>query len=303
MPLIFTAEKNNSSMQNILRFLCCPSCKANLAKKGETLVCTECKVKYTIERFIPILLDTHNMPSYLTHQISYFEEEDKTRPQYKLAEWQKSYLRRFFENVEVNKKTIVLDIGCGSGYMTIELARRGATVIACDLTVAQLHKLQNEIQKFNLNNRLFLICCSAESLPFKSAIADVVIENAILEHLPHERKAIKEIKRVSKENATIMVSVPHAYRYLWPFLIPVNLWFDKKIGHLRRYTKKELLTKFNDFSLRRVYYTGNLFKFLLFLLQILLKRKAIDKFMETVDRRFEKLAYGATVITVFLKRR
>lgn len=249
-----------------------------------------------------MLLDTNNMSDYLTHQIEYFEEEDRRRPTYELAEWQKSYLRRFFENVRVDKETIILDIACGSGYMAVELARKGATVIASDLTLAQLQKLQNVVKHYKLSQKLFLVCCSAEALPFKSKIADVVIGNAILEHLPHEKEAIDEIKRVGKKHATIMISVPHAYRYLWPFLIPINLWFDKKIGHIRRYTKESLMKKFPDFSLEAFYYTGNILKFMLFVLAVLLKTNRFDGFAEQLDEKWKSTRYGATVITGFFRK-
>lgn len=288
--------------KKLLSYICCPICKGTLLLKEKKLTCTKCKKRYTIRNNIPILFDLDNLPRYITHQIEYFEEENKTRPVYRLAEWQKSYLRRFLENVTMKKNSLVLDIGCGSGYMAIELAKKGATVIANDIIHAQLTKLLHEAKKQKLTKKLFFVCCSAEALPFKNSIADVVIANAILEHLPKEKAAIKELDRVSQKRAQLMISVPNNYWYIWPFLIPINIWHDKRIGHLRRYTKADLIKKMRGFTLANMYYTGHLFKFLVFAFSLIFKTKKLDLLAEKSDEKFSTFSYGATVITAFFKR-
>lgn len=288
--------------KKLLHYICCPDCKSDLYLANGSLKCKKCTNKYKIEEDIPIFINLRNPPCYLTHQISYFEKEDKTRPTYALDEWQKSYLRRFFENIEVNIESIILDIACGSGYMAVEIARKGVMIIACDLTINQLFKLKDAIKRYKLQSSLFLVCCSAESLPFKNNIADVIIENAILEHLPKEKEAIAEIDRVAKKKAQLMISTPLSYWYIWPFLILVNIWHDKKIGHLRRYTRSSLVKKILGFRLKRIYYTGHLIKFLFFFFSLFFKTKKLDYIAEKIDKKFERLSYGGTVITAFFRR-
>lgn len=289
--------------KELLQFICCPACKHNLLLRDNCLVCNKCKKTYKIDKGIPILIDLKNAPQYLVHQISYFENEDKTRPEYRLDEWQKSYLRRFFDNVNLGKHAVVLDIGTGSGYMAVEIAKRGTIVIASDLTVAQLHKLAKVIKLRKLENKLFLVCCSAESLPFKENVSDVVIENAILEHLPKEKEAIDEIWRVCKKGASVMISVPLTYIYLWPFLVPINIWHDRRIGHLRRYTVSSLKKKMSHFAFKRAYYTGHLIKFLFFLFSFIVKTKKFDSLAEKTDELCKGLPYGGTVITAFFDKK
>lgn len=289
--------------KKLLAYLCCPQCKRDFVVKGRKLICRGCMSVFSVEDGIPMLIDLAHVPPYITHQVHYFEEENKLRPTYRLDPWQKSYLERFFAHNKVTKRSVVLDIGCGSGYMAVEIAKKGATVIACDLTLAQLKNLRKTIKSFGLENNLYLVCCSAESLPFKDNIADIVIENAILEHLSNEEIAIREITRISKEWSGLMIAVPHAYRYLWPFLIPVNIWYDKRIGHVRRYTKKSLVEKFPHFSLEAFYYTGNILKFILFAVSVLFKTDKFNMLAEQLDQKWKNIRYGATVITVFLRKR
>lgn len=289
--------------KKLLDYVFCPICRHELLLKKENLLCKGCKRKFTIDNGIPVLIDLKNAPNYLAHQISYFEKEDKTRPKYILDEWQKSYLKRFYDNVAVNNQSLVLDIGTGSGYMAVELAKRGAIVISSDLTIAQLHKLAKVIKGNKLENRLFPVCCSAELLPFKTNIADVVIENALLEHLPKEKDAIEEITRVCKKNASVMISVPFAYLRLWPFLIPINIWHDRRIGHLRRYTAASLKEKMSQFTAKKIYYSGHLIKFLFFLSRFIIKTKKFDRFVEEIDDKFKSVPYGGTVLTIFFQKK
>ncbi len=289
--------------KKLLQFICCPACKHELLLRQNQLICSRCKKTYKIDKGIPILIDLKNAPQYLAHQISYFENEDKTRPEYRLDEWQKSYLRRFFDNVYVSKESVVLDIGTGSAYMAVELAKRGTTVIASDLTVAQLHKLAKAVKENKLESQLLLVCCSAESLPFKTKIANVVIENALLEHLSKEKDAIEEIARICKKSASVMISVPLAYKQLWPFLIPINIWHDKRIGHLRRYTASSLKKKMSQFTFKRIYYTGHILKFLFFLSSFIIKTKKFDSFAERTDEICKAVPYGGTVITAFFSKK
>lgn len=288
--------------KRLLGYLCCPKCKNDLFWQEQRLVCQRCKKEFPIKNGIPILINLEKAPKYLGQQIAYFEQEDKTRPTYHLEEWQKSYLKKFFANCKIDGKSLVIDIACGSGYMAVEIAKRGVCVIACDITLKQLYKLSEFAKKNHLEKNLWLVGCSAEQLPFKNKIADVVIENAILEHLPQEEVAIKEIERIAKKRATLMVSVPLSYQYLWPFLIPINLWFDRKIGHLRRYTKNSLINKFSRFKLKQIYYTGHLLKFILFSLVVFLKTKKLDQLIEKIDEKFVRICYGGTVIVAFFDR-
>ncbi|NQU99371.1 MAG: methyltransferase domain-containing protein [Parcubacteria group bacterium] len=287
--------------KNIFDYICCPKCKSDLMEQDNFLVCEKCDKKYKIQDGIPILVDLENLPKHLREQIRYFEKEDTSRPEYKLAEWQKSYVRRLDENFRLKTEEILIDVGTGSGYMAVEMAKRGLKVIACDLTLKELVKLKNVILKGSLENNLFLVCCSAEELPLKNNIADYFISNAVLEHLPREKDAIREVNRVCHNRARLMITVPLTYKFLNPLLIPVNLIHDKRIGHLRRYEEKTLSDKFNGWKLIKTYYTGHFSKVIKVLLNTLAKLFD-DKEIERQDRKKNNKKFGATNIICFLEK-
>ncbi|MBI5413571.1 methyltransferase domain-containing protein, partial [Candidatus Peregrinibacteria bacterium] len=228
-----------------LQYICCPQCKSDLVMfSDDLLVCKLCSKNYSIQEGIPILVDLMKLTPHLRGQVKYFEKESKQKSDYKLDEWQKSYIRRLNANFRLNENDVILDIGTGSGYVAVEMARKGLIVLACDLTFAKLIRLKNIAEREHLNNNLFLVCCSAESLPFKHVIVDYAVSNAVLEHLPNESAAIDEMVRVCKKKSGLMITVPLKLKYVYPIFWLINYVHDRRIGHLRRYTDDVLFSKF-----------------------------------------------------------
>ena len=67
----------------------------------------------------------------------------------------------------------VLDLGCGTGYFSAWLARRGATVTAVDLSPEQLATARRCQDQFDV--RFALVEANAEVLPLPDASFDVVV--------------------------------------------------------------------------------------------------------------------------------
>lgn len=292
-------------MSNYLKYLYCPKCKSDLIEQDGFLVCKKCGEKYEIRNGIPILVDLNNLPEHLQKQVKYFEREDGGRPEYKLDEWQKSYIRRLEENFQFRNDEILIDAGTGSGYVAVEMAKKGLKVIACDLTLKELIKLKDVIREEHLENNLFLVCCSAENLPFKDKIADYLVSNAVLEHLPKERETIREIGRVCKSKSGLMITVPLKFRYILPFLwLPTHI-YDKKIGHLRKYDEKILLDKFEKFGykIKKTYYSGHFEKALIASLATFgICREKWNRWCEVCDKKKENKQYDASNICVIFER-
>ena len=236
-------------------------------------------------------------------QRDYFDKEFASVTDYKLDEWQKSYIDRIKENVlgKNYKNKTLLDIATGRGYVAIEMARLGLNVTACDMSPEAIKNLEKYKKQFKLKN-LNLIVCRAEELPLKDASVDFITANAILEHIPEESAAINEWKRVLKKNGRMYITVPLKFRHIWPFLWIPNMMHDKQIGHLRRYDLKVLTEKF---SMKHVHhlYTGHLIKIVPILRSKFLRHKNIDdSFYEKKDRAKEHKRYGANNITVIFQK-
>lgn len=94
-----------------------------------------------------------------------------------------------------------LDFGCGSGYMTVELARAGAVAIGIDVNpfVADI------AVPGDLSGRLSFRQASGAALPFDTASFDVVLASEVLPMLPQPGPFLDEIRRVLKPGGRLVV--------------------------------------------------------------------------------------------------
>jgi len=87
----------------------------------------------------------------------------------------------------------VLDLGCGHGMASVVMARRGASVVACDLSLGYLREARTRADANGVSTQP--IVCNGERLPFADASFDRVWGNAILHHLDLSH-ATRELHRV-----------------------------------------------------------------------------------------------------------
>jgi len=93
-----------------------------------------------------------------------------------------------------------------------------------------------------------LICTRFEELALASNSFDAIVAGDILQSLPDDLIALRELRRVLKDGGSLCLTVP-AYPSLWGE-------DDEARGHQRRYTASELRRKLNNcgFEISRVSY-------------------------------------------------
>lgn len=181
------------------------------------------------------------------------------------------------------------------------MAKLGLNVVACDITPVVIKNLNRYKEELNLKN-LTIIVSKAEEIPVPDKSFDFVVANAVLEHIPNEDAAVTEWKRILKPNGKIFITVPLKFRYIWPFLWPINYIYDKRIGHLRRYNLRDLEKVFL-MKMSKVYYTGHLIKVLGFAMSLLFPSKSLLEYIEKVDAKLITERYGASNISVILEQK
>jgi SAM-dependent methyltransferase len=87
----------------------------------------------------------------------------------------------------------VLDLGCGHGMASVVLARRGAIVTACDLSLGYIREASTRATANDV--AMHTLVCNGERLPFADASFDRIWGNAILHHFDL-RVAAPELQRV-----------------------------------------------------------------------------------------------------------
>jgi 2-polyprenyl-3-methyl-5-hydroxy-6-metoxy-1,4-benzoquinol methylase len=105
----------------------------------------------------------------------------------------------------------ILDDGSGFGEVSIEMARAGGLVsgIEPDRERLLLSRRFAKKEKVPVDFRLGY----AENLPFQDGHFDIVVSNAVIEHVKDVEKTLSEMARVVRPGGVIYISVPN---YLFP---------------------------------------------------------------------------------------
>ena len=153
-----------------------------------------------------------------------------------------------FDRLGVGPGTKAIDIGAGQGRHSFEMFRRGAEVIAFDMSESDMSDVGEMFDAMMAEGH---VPASAKAraevgdalrLPYADNSFDVVLMSEILEHIPTDEGAINEMVRVLKPGGVAAVTVP---RY-WPEKVCWALsdeYHEVEGGHVRIYKASELAGK------------------------------------------------------------
>ena len=118
----------------------------------------------------------------------------------------------------------VLELGCGAGYFTQELARSGADIVAIDVSPELLEMARGNCSAPNVQYEIE----NAYELSYGDAVFDSVVGSSVLHHLEIE-KALRDIYRVLKPAGTIFFTEPNMLNP--QIAIQKNIpWIKRKLG-------------------------------------------------------------------------
>ncbi len=105
------------------------------------------------------------------------------------------------------EKGLFLDIGTGTGHLAIELAKLcpQVSIVAIDLSENMLTVARENAEKEGVLERINFMKADAKKIPFPSESFDCVYCHNMLHHIPDPIELLREIKRVAKKDAAILV--------------------------------------------------------------------------------------------------
>lgn len=115
--------------------------------------------------------------------------------------------------LEAGPGDVIVDLGAGTGRLTIPLARQGATVLALDISPRSLEL--NRAHCAALPGPVYHLACDACYLPLRDGVAHKVGSSMLLEHIPtpaERRRCLAEVHRVLRPGSRLALT---AYNYPW----------------------------------------------------------------------------------------
>jgi len=125
-------------------------------------------------------------------------------------------IRRWLQNPRkilspfIEEGMTVLDLGCGPGFFSIDMAQmvgKSGRVIASDLQEGMLQKLKEKIQGTELEERITLHKCQKNRIGVLENV-DFVLAFYMVHEVPNQEEFLNEIGAILKPNGQIFIVEP-----------------------------------------------------------------------------------------------
>ena len=126
----------------------------------------------------------------------------------------------------------VLDIGCNSGEFLKRLMGKKKGIKACGIDISE------KVVAIAREKGIQAEVGDTEELPYADKSFDYVVLMEVLSHIHEPQKALKEIRRVLKDDGVLIGSCPHKN-------IELAIWDDARLHHAY-YTTEQLYELLND---------------------------------------------------------
>ena len=145
-----------------------------------------------------------------------------------------SYLKKYIDyNALRGKKG--LDIGCGFGNTSVQLAKEGALVTGVDISELAVEMSKKNLELRNMSAEVFR--GDGENLEFEDNSFDYIFAIATISYTPNPKKMIQEIHRTLKPGSEAYLTVYN-----------VNSWLNILFKILNRKPPREDAPSFSQYT-------------------------------------------------------
>jgi SAM-dependent methyltransferase len=135
----------------------------------------------------------------------------------------KRRVRVVLEYLDIRPSDRVLDCGCGLGWITHVIRK----LVPCRLAATDFDAERLRTARREVAADVSIAASDILRLPYPDGLFDKVVLSEVLEHVPDDSAALREVCRVVKPGGTIAITVPnHDYPFLWD---PIN-WTRERLG-------------------------------------------------------------------------
>jgi ubiquinone/menaquinone biosynthesis C-methylase UbiE len=141
----------------------------------------------------------------------------------------------------VRPESTVVDVGCGTGFLTQQVAMRTqgtGKMVGVDLSQSMLQAAKENMTKLGLLGSMEFKVGDAERLPLDDGFADAVVGNMILHHCPRPRRALSEMTRILKEGGRLAVADLEKHNERWLREEMADRWLGFELAKTKQWLEE-----------------------------------------------------------------
>jgi SAM-dependent methyltransferase len=125
-----------------------------------------------------------------------------------------SFIKEVFSMLNAGEESRVLDLFCGSGRLSIPLARIGFDVTGVDLSTRQIARLRDRLQAepVVVRNRVNARCCDAANFKSETTFDFALMgfnSLCVLDSVVLQTQTIESVAKVLKPGGTLIIDLPN----------------------------------------------------------------------------------------------
>jgi len=195
-----------------LELLACPTCGGRLAARRGALVCGGCGAVHTVEGGIPDLRVAGDARSETVRDFYAAAPFPGYPPRLSLsglrARAARSDLARALD-AEIAGDARIVEVGCGTGQMSLFLASADRVVVGADFQRASLALAADAAARLGVEGVQF-VETDLHAPGLRAGAFDVVLALGVLHHTADPRAAFRSVARLARPGGVIVVTLYHS---------------------------------------------------------------------------------------------
>ncbi|MDZ5255208.1 class I SAM-dependent methyltransferase [Clostridium sp. LIBA-8841] len=170
------------------------------------------------------------------NSVNYFNSIAKEWNRIRVEYFKDELREKAINSVDIKNK-VIADLGAGTGFISLEIAKEANIVFSVDSSKNMLSELYRTAKDNELNN-IYPINGEVENLPIFDDSIDLIFMNMALHHVENPDMAIKEMYRILKPGGKVIITDVLEHNGQWAREEMFDIWLGFNYEQLINWFEK-----------------------------------------------------------------